>query len=61
MSEPRYFTQIKIVVDIWIHPNSDAVHGDIVDRVQTQICNAADSAAKELSAPEEGIEVVVRS
>lgn len=59
-AEPRYFQQFKITVDIWIHPNATAAQGDIVDRVQAEICNAADSVAKELSAPDEGIEVVVR-
>jgi hypothetical protein len=61
-AEPRYFQTLTIKVDIWLHPNNEVIsQGDLVDRVTTEICNAADAAAKELSAPDEGIEVVVRS
>lgn len=64
MSNPgptRYFQTQLIKVDIWVHPNSDASQADVVDRVTMEMLNACDAAAKELSCPDEGIEVGVRS
>jgi hypothetical protein len=62
MSNPgaRYFQQVVVKADIWVHPNADVDTTGLADRVQLEICNAADQVAKELSAPDEGIEVVVR-
>jgi hypothetical protein len=61
-AEPRYFQTFSVKVDIWLHPNNEFTsQADLVDRVTTEILNAADATAKELSCPDEGIEVVVRS
>lgn len=56
----RYFQTFTVRVDVWVHPNADLDTADLADRVQSEICNAADEAAKRLSCPDEGVEVVVR-
>lgn len=57
---PRYFSQVTMKIDIWVHPNAGVDTTDLAERVESEIYNCADETAKRLSAPDEGIEVVVR-
>lgn len=56
----QYFQQVTVKADIWVHPNAGHTAREIADRVDIEMKNACDAVAKELSAPDEGIEVVVR-
>jgi hypothetical protein len=63
MSNPgaKQFGQVQIVVDIWLDPEkADASMWALADSVQHSMWNACDSIAKELDAPDHGIEVCVR-
>ena len=63
MSNPgaKLFSQVNITVDVWLDPEkSNASMWALADSVELSMRNACDAAAKEIEAPDHGIEVCVR-
>ena len=63
MSNPgaKLFGQITVTIDVWVDPRETTVaRSDVLDNVQISACNAVEAAMKEIDAPDQGIEVVVR-
>ena len=60
MSEPRYFQQVTVTIDVWAPRGSDVDIHMVADNVQITACNAVEEAVKAIECPDQGIEVVVR-
>ncbi len=60
MSEPRYFQQVTITIDVWAPRGSDIDIHTVADNVQITACNAVEEAVKSIECPEQGVEVVVK-
>lgn len=63
MSNPgtKFFGQVSVTVDIWVDPEkSRASLESVADNVYISIQNACDAVAKELDAPDHGVEVCVK-
>lgn len=63
MSNPgtKLFQTFDIKVDVWVDPEkTTASLWAVADNVQVALRNACDSEAKEIEAPDLGIEVCVR-
>ena len=64
MSNPgpaRQFQQVHITVDVWVDPETSSTSAwAVADNVQISAVNAVEAAMKEIEAPDNGVEVVVR-
>lgn len=57
----KMFQRIELRIDVWVDPEkTDAAVWAVADNVAESMKNACDAAAKEIEAPDHGIEVVVR-
>ncbi len=60
-SGAKHFQQVKLTIDVWVDPTrTDAEMWAVADNVQISACRAVERAMKEIDAPDQGIEVVVR-
>lgn len=63
MSNPgaKQFQRITIHVEVWVDPElTDATAWAVADNVQITAVNAVEAAMKEIEAPDNGIEVIVK-
>jgi len=64
MSNPgpaRQFQQVHIKIDVWVDPETSSTDAwAVADNVQISAINAIEAAMKEIEAPDNGVEVVVR-
>ncbi len=58
----KQFQQVKITVEVWVDPElADTTAWAVADNVQITAVNAVEAAMKEIEAPDNGVEVVVKS
>lgn len=64
MSNPgpaRQFQQVHIAIDVWVDPETSSTDAwAVADNVQISAYKAVEAAMKEIEAPDNGVEVVVR-
>lgn len=57
----KQFSQVKIVVDVWVDPTkTEASAWAVAEDVQIEAVKAVEAAMKEIEAPDHGVEVCVR-